>query len=79
LFSSPSIIKDDQIKEDEIRRACSKHGGKEECILDLLGKPERKRPLGRPPHMWGDNIKMDLKEIEWSGMDWTDMDQDRDK
>jgi hypothetical protein len=31
----------------------------------LVGKPERKRPLGRPRHMWGDNIKRDLREIGW--------------
>jgi hypothetical protein len=37
----------------------------------LVGKPEGKRPLGRPRRRWVDNIKMDLGEIEWDGMVWT--------
>jgi hypothetical protein len=36
-------------------------------------------PLGRPRRRWVDNIKMDLREIEWDGMDWIDMAQDRDQ
>jgi hypothetical protein len=35
----------------------------------LMGKPERKRPLRRPRRRWVDNIKMDLREIEWVGFD----------
>jgi hypothetical protein len=35
----------------------------------LVGNPEGKRPLGRPRHRWVDNIKMNLREIEWEGMD----------
>ncbi|PNF20287.1 hypothetical protein B7P43_G14398, partial [Cryptotermes secundus] len=45
----------------------------------LVGKPEGKRPLERPRHMWVDNIKMALREIGWYGMDWIDMAQDRDQ
>jgi hypothetical protein len=45
----------------------------------LVGKPEGKRPLGIPRRMWEDNIKMDLREIVWSGMDWIDLAQDRDQ
>jgi hypothetical protein len=37
----------------------------------LVGKPEGKRPLGRPRCRWVENIKMDLREIGWDGMDWT--------
>jgi len=36
----------------------------------LVGKPEGKKPLGRPRRGWEDNIKMDLQEMEWMGMDW---------
>jgi hypothetical protein len=43
----------------------------------LVGKPEGKVPLGRPRHRWVDKIKMDLREIGWNGMDWTDATQDR--
>jgi hypothetical protein len=35
-----------------------------------VGKPEGKRPLGRPRSRWKDNIKMDLHEMRWGGMDW---------
>jgi hypothetical protein len=45
----------------------------------LVGKPEGKRPLGRPRRRWVDNIKMDLREIGWDGVDWIDMAQNRDQ
>jgi hypothetical protein len=48
------------------------------CWL-LVGKPERRRPLGRPRCRWVDNIKMDLVEIKWVGVDWIGLPQDRDK
>jgi hypothetical protein len=44
----------------------------------LVGKPEGKRPIGRPQHKWVDNIKIDLREIGWDGMDWIDLVQNRD-
>jgi hypothetical protein len=44
-----------------------------------MGKPEGKRPLGRPRHRWVDNIKMDLREVEWDVRDWIDLAQDRDR
>jgi hypothetical protein len=43
-----------------------------------VGKPEGKRPLGRPRRRWVDNIKMNLREIEWDGMD-LELAQDRDQ
>jgi hypothetical protein len=39
----------------------------------LVGKPERKRPLGRPRHRWMDSIKIDLRDMGWDGMDWFDL------
>jgi hypothetical protein len=45
----------------------------------LVGKPEGKRPLGRPRHRWVDNIKIDLREIGQDGMDLIDLVQDRDQ
>jgi hypothetical protein len=45
----------------------------------LMGKPEGKRPLGRPRRRWEDNIRMDLREIGWGFMDWIDLSQDRDQ
>jgi hypothetical protein len=44
----------------------------------LVGKPERKRPLGSPIRRCVYNTKMDLREIGWVGMDWIDLVQDRD-
>jgi hypothetical protein len=43
----------------------------------LVGKPGGKRSLGRPRRMWVDDIKMDLREIGWDGMNWIDLAQDR--
>jgi hypothetical protein len=45
----------------------------------LVGKPEGKRPLGRPRRMWGDGIRMDLKETGVGCVDWIRLDQDRDR
>jgi hypothetical protein len=45
----------------------------------LVGKPEGKRPLGRPRRRWEDNIRIDRREIGWGGMDWIDLAQDRDQ
>jgi hypothetical protein len=45
----------------------------------LVGKPEGRRPLGRPRCRWVDNIKMDLREVGWDGRDWIDLAQDRDR
>jgi hypothetical protein len=53
------------------------HGEKTNAYKVLMGKPEGKRPLGRPKRKWVDNIKMDLREIGWDGMDWTDLTEDR--
>jgi hypothetical protein len=44
-----------------------------------MGYPEGKRPLGRPRRRWVDNIKMNLKEIGWDGMDCIDLAQDTDQ
>jgi hypothetical protein len=49
---------------------------KRNAYRTLVGKPEGKRPLGRPRHRWVDNIKIDLRETEWDDMDWIDVAQD---
>jgi hypothetical protein len=58
-------------------RACSTNEKRNAYIL-LAGMPEGKRPLGRPRHRWVDNIKMDLREIRWGGMNCSGLTQDRD-
>jgi hypothetical protein len=45
-------------------------GAKRNVYRILVGKPEGKRSLGRPRRGWMNNIKMDLREIEWDGVDW---------
>jgi hypothetical protein len=52
-------------------------GEKRNAYRILVVNPEGKRPLGRPRRRWVDNIKMDLREIAWDGVDWMDMAQDR--
>jgi hypothetical protein len=50
------------VKEDEMGRTCSTKGEKGNTYRILVGKPEGKRPLGRPRRRWVNNIKMDLRE-----------------
>jgi len=45
----------------------------------LVGKPEGKRPLGRPRRRWENNIRMDLEIVRCGDMDWIDLSQDRDR
>jgi hypothetical protein len=60
-------------------RACSKNGEKRNSYRILVGKPEGKRPLGRPRRRWVNNIKIDLRWTGWDGVDWIDLAQDRDQ
>jgi hypothetical protein len=77
LYSSPSIIR--IIKSRRMRWAehVSRMGEKRNVYRLLVGKPEGKRPLGRPRCRWIDNIKMDLLEIGVSVVDWIGLAQDR--
>jgi hypothetical protein len=60
-------------------RACRKHGREKlNAYTVSVVKPEVERPLGRPRHVRENNMKMDLKEIEWGGMDWISLTQDMD-
>ena len=54
--------------------------GEERGVQRVLeGKPEGKRPLGRPRHRWEDNIKVDLQEVGGGGGNWMELAQDRDR
>jgi hypothetical protein len=59
--------------------ACSTNGDKRNAYRLLVGKPEGRRPLGRPRRRWVDNIGMDLVEVEWGDVDWIGLAQDRDR
>jgi hypothetical protein len=54
-------------------------GEKRNAYRILMGKPEGRRPLGRPRRRWVDNIKMDLREMGWNVVDWVDLAQNRDQ
>jgi hypothetical protein len=58
--------------------ACSTNEEKMKAYRLLVGKLEGKRPLGRPSRSWVDNIKMDLLEMRWGGVDWIGLAQDKD-
>jgi hypothetical protein len=75
LYSSPNIIR--MIKSRRIRRAghVARMGEKRNSYRVLVGKPQ----IGRPRRRWLDNIKIDLREIGWDGMDWLDLAQNRDQ
>jgi hypothetical protein len=77
LYSSPSIIR--IIKSRRMRWAghVAQMGEKKNVYKLLVGKPEGKRPLGRPRRSWIDNIKMDLLQTGVNVVDWIGLAQDR--
>jgi hypothetical protein len=77
LYSSPSIIR--IIKSRRMRWAgnVARRGEKRNMYRLLVGKPEGKRPLGRPRRRWIDNIKIDLLQIGLSVVGWIGLAQDR--
>jgi hypothetical protein len=76
FYSSPIIIR---MIKSMMAGHVARMGAKRNTYRILVGKPEGKRPLGRPRRRWMDNIKIDLREIGWNGMDWIDLAQDRDQ
>ena len=60
-------------------RTCSTYGAIQKCIQSSEGKPESKRPLGRPRLGWEDNIKMNLREVGCVPRDWIALAEDRDE
>jgi hypothetical protein len=69
LYSSPSIIRMIKSRRKRWAGTVARMGEKRNAYRILVGKPEGKRTLGRPRRRWVDNIKMDLGEIGWDGMD----------
>ena len=79
VFVAFSIVR--VIKARRIRWAghVVRMGDRRGVYMVLVGKPEGKRPLGRPRRRWEDNIKMDLQEVGCGDMDWMVLAQDRDR
>ena len=79
MYSSPNIVR--VIKSRRMRWVghVARMGEERGLYGVLLGKPEGRRPLGRPRHRWVDNIRMDLQEVGCEYMDWIGLAQDRDK
>jgi hypothetical protein len=77
LYSSPSIIRIIKLRRMKWAGHVARMGEKKNVYRLLVGKPEGKRPLGRPRRRWKDNIKMDLLEIEVSLVNWIGLVQDR--
>jgi hypothetical protein len=79
LYSSPGIIR--IIKSRRMRWAghLARIGEKRNAHKVLVGKPEGKRPPGRPSRRWVDNIRMDLGEVGWGDVDRIGLVQDRDR
>jgi hypothetical protein len=79
LYSSPSIIR--IIKSRKMRWAghVERMGEKRNAYRLLVGKPEGRRPQGRPRRRWMDNIRMDLGEVEWGDVDWIGLGKDRNR
>jgi len=60
--------------EKEVGGACSAYGDRRDVYRILVGKPQGKRPLGKPRHRWEDNIKIHRQEVGWkarTGLIWT--------
>jgi hypothetical protein len=77
LYSSPSIIRIIELRRMMWAGHVARMGEKRNVYRLLVGKPEGKRPLGRPRHRSLDNIKMGLTEIGCGGVDWIGLAQDR--
>ena len=78
LYSSPNIVR--EIKSRRIRWVghVARMGEERGVYRVFVGKPEGKRPLGRPRRRWVDNIRTDIQEVECGYMDWIGLAQDRD-
>jgi hypothetical protein len=79
LYSSPNIIRIIKSRRMRSARHIARMGEKKNACRLLVGKPETKRPLGKPRHRWLDNIRMDLGEVGWGDVDWIGLAQDRNR
>jgi hypothetical protein len=69
LYSSPNIIRQIKLKGMRWEGHMARMGGERKVYKVLVGKPEGKRPLGRPRRRWEDGSRMDLREIGWRSVE----------
>jgi len=79
LYSLPNIVLVVKLRRMRWAGHVTRMGEDRGVHRVLVGKPEGKRPLGRPRHRWEDNIKMDLQEVGVGRGDWKELAQDRDR
>jgi hypothetical protein len=79
LYYSPNIVRVIKSRRMRWTGQVSCTGERRGVNRVLVGKPEGKRPLGRPRHRWMDNIKLKIQEVGYGGMDWINLAQDRDR
>jgi hypothetical protein len=79
LYSLPNIIRVVNSRRMRWAGHVALMGESRSVYRILVGKSERKKPLGKPRHRWEDNIKMDLQDVECGDMDWIDLAEDRDR
>jgi hypothetical protein len=79
LYEIPNIVR--QMKSRRMRWAghVARMGEERKVYRVLMGKPEGKRPLGRPRCRWEDGIRMDLRKIGWGSAEWIQLNHDRDR
>jgi hypothetical protein len=76
LYSSRNIVRVMKSRRMKWVGHVTCMGERRRIFRVLMGKPEGKRPLGRPKHRWEDNIKMDLREVGYGCVDWVELVQD---
>jgi hypothetical protein len=79
LYSSPTNVRVVNSRRMRWAGHVARMGEERDVYRVLVGKPEGKRPLGRPRRRWEDNIKAHLQEVGCGGMDWIGLAQDRDR
>jgi hypothetical protein len=79
LYSSSSIIRIIKSRRMRWTGHVARMGEERNAYRLLVGKPEGKRPLGRPRRRWANNIRMDLGEVGWGNVDWIGLAKDRNR
>jgi len=79
LYSSPNVVRVIKLRRMRWVGHVARMGKEMRVYRILVGKPEGRRPLGRPRRRWVDNIRMELQEVGCGYMDWIGLAQDRDR